>query len=170
MRPILIGVLLVFAPAALAQGVAGPVTTGRISRQSPAHYVSIQTQITTVGNGSYVGRVVWPYSSPARLVDVIVNQTSAGTGGTSFTLDVRNAAATSLLSTVATVTLASGAETITDAAGKLALPSGWTRPVLKADSTAGVVKGDVLRIFTAETGVYSPHPFFVATLVFEPLQ
>jgi hypothetical protein len=148
--------LLTFVPLIASAGV----------RRDQRPLVYLQTPIVTVANNTQIVRVVSPISG--RLVDVIVYQNAAGTGGTSWTCDVVNAAAASMLSTVATVTLASGAGTKTDARGEIALPAGWTRPVIKTDSTPVVTKGATLNIHTAETGTYSPHPGAIVVLVLQP--
>jgi hypothetical protein len=162
--------LCAFASSAAAQGIVGPITTGRISRSTAARYVFWVPPWFTVANGSTPARFVYPYAAGARLVDVLVYQVAAGTVGTSWTLNVRNAAGTSLLTTTATLTLASGANQTTDAKGAVALPSGWTRPVLKTDATVDIAKGGFLDIYTTETGAYTVHPTGVVVLVFEPKQ
>lgn len=150
--------------------ISGPLGSSRINRLSPAHWVSVPlVQQSTVASGLVIN-AVYPHSAPARLVDVILYQVGAGVGGTSYTFDVKNAAGTSLLTTLAAVTLASGADKVTDAKGEIALPSGWTRPVLKTDTTVDVTKGTKLRIETVETGTYSTHATFIAVLIFEPKQ
>lgn len=163
-------VLSLLALSARAQGVQSSlISTGRISPSSPARYVYLATASVTATATGTVVKLVYPYSAPGRLVDVIHYQNGAGTGGTSYTLDVK-VGATSLLSTLGVVTLASGADKITDAKAEVALPAGWTRPVIKSTSEAVVMKGAVILINTTETGTYSPHPTFMVELVFEPLQ
>jgi hypothetical protein len=159
------------SPTVASSSVASSsVSTSRISRASPARYVFLETvQFATTASGN-VSRLIYPYGSPARLVDVIVYQVAAGTGGTSYTVDVKNSAGTSLLATLSVSTLASGPHKSVDAKGELALPSGWTRPALKTDSTVDVIKGQVFDVTTVETGTYSPHATTIVALVFEPKQ
>jgi hypothetical protein len=146
------------------------IGTAQISRLSPAHWVAVPLiQQSSVASGLVIN-AIYPHSAPARLVDVIHYQVGAGVGGTSYTLDVKNAAGTSLLTTLSVATLASGADKVTDARGEIALPAGWTRPVLKTDTTVDVTKGTKLRIETVETGTFSTHPTFIVVLIFEPKQ
>lgn len=167
MKTILLALALI-PSLALANVQRDIVTTAKISPSSPARYVFWQSWCTAAANGTTC-HASYPYPGGARVVDLIVYQHAAGAGGTSFTVDVKNGA-TSLLSTLPVVTFASGADKVTDARGNLALPAGWTRPVLKTDSTITVAQGTKLSIATVETGTYSPHPSFLVTLVFEPLQ
>lgn len=150
--------------------VANLISSLRISRASPARYVAYSIPISaTVANGT-IHRWCYPFSAPARLVDIVLEQVSAVVGGTSFTVDVKNAATTSLLTTLSVSTLASGNFKTVDAKGELALPSGWTRPVLKTDSTVDIVKGGHVDIATVETGTYSTHATISVTLIFEAKQ
>jgi hypothetical protein len=94
-----------------------------------------------------------------KIVDVIVYQAFAGVGGTSQTLNVfKNG--TTIFATNPVVSLAGGANSAADSAGVIALPSGYTRPVLTA-TTANLLlkKGDVLT-FTVPTvtGAYTTAP------------
>lgn len=160
--------LVLAPPSASANARGATITTQMISPASAARYVYTLTgSVNAVANGNVVS--VWtPFA--ARLVDLIVYQQTAGTGGTSFTVDVKTAGGTSLLATLPVQTLASGADKLADAKGALALPSGWTRPVIKTDGAEVVTKGQRLVISTVETGSYSGHPLFQVTLVYEPLR
>jgi hypothetical protein len=163
--------LAAFASDAAALGVVPPtVSTGGLSRSSPAHYVVVTTvNFPSVANGN-LGHFIYPFSGSATLVDVIVYQASAGVGGTSFTVDIKNAAGTSLFTTLPVITLASGADKLADAKAELALPSGWTRQVLKTDATVTLTKGQRFTISTVETGTYSTHAQIVFSFIFEPKQ
>lgn len=145
------------------------VNTPAISPGSPAHYVPMSSPLFLTAANGVTARFVYPFAGGARLVDMLVHQADAGVGGTSYTVDVKNVAGTSLLATLPVSTLASGASKGTDAKGDVALPSGWTRPVLKTDATVTVAKGDRLNVSTVETGTYSTHATVVVVLVFEPL-
>lgn len=163
--------ILLLAPAlALGNADRRVVTTSKISTASPARYVEYSTGVLTLAHGAVIGRYVYPFPGGARLVNVIVYQHSAGTVGTSWTANVRNAATTSLLATTMTATLASGAAQVSDARGDIALPSGWTRAVIKTDGTATIAQGAMLDVHITETGSYSAHPMGLVVLVFEPLQ
>jgi hypothetical protein len=170
MRKFCAVMVVLFAFSAHAGVVSSTVTTSKISRASPAHYVVLSSLSSAVAAGVAVVRVVYPHAAPARLVDVIMYQLTAGVGGTSWTCDIQNSASASLLSTVGVATLASGAAKVTDANGSLSLPSGWTRPVIKTDGSEVVTEGTYLQVFTTETGSYSTHVTAVFALVFEPLQ
>ena len=169
MKVLFVALSLLVCQSAIAQGIVpSAINSARISARSPARYVVISPRyFTTVASG--IGeRWVMPFSG--RLVDIIINQANAGVGGTSFTLDVQNESSTSLLSTLPLQTLASGANQKTDIRGELALPSGWTRGVVKTDGTATVTKGTRLSLATVETGTYGTHATIVVALVFEPLE
>lgn len=168
MRKLLVVAALALPLYAAANVRPSTVTTRMISPASAARYVYTLTgSANAVANGNIVS--VWvPFAG--RLVDLIVYQQTAGVGGTSFTVDVKTAGGTSLLATLPVLTLASGADKLTDVKGGLTLPSGWTRPVIKTDGTEVVTKGQRLVISTVETGSYSGHPLFQVTLVYEPLQ
>jgi hypothetical protein len=146
----------------------GSIGVAELSASTPAHYVHLHTSALTVANGSTLFRVVYPYASGARLVDLIIYQNSVGADGTSVSVDLRLADASSVLSALGVFTLASGANTVTDAKANIALPGGWTRPVLKTDTTVDISKGESVGVFTTETGVYTAHPTMYAVLVFEP--
>jgi alpha-beta hydrolase superfamily lysophospholipase len=139
---------------------------GGVTRAKRDRYVAVATgTLTAVANGA-VSSVWVPWAG--RIVDAIVYQQGAGTGGTSLTVDLKTTGGTSLLATLPVLTLASGADKLTDASGALALPSGWTRHVLKTDATVTVTKGQRIAISTVETGTYSPHPAFQVVLYIEP--
>jgi hypothetical protein len=159
---------LILALAFLAPDWASAGVTRHKPVTESARYVHFQWQGSTAATGTVINHV-YPYPGGARLVDVIVHQNSVGVGGTSVAVDVKNVSAVTLLTTPLALTLASGANTVTDARGNLALPSGWTRPVIKTDATATVAEGARIQIATTETGTYSSHPVVVVTLVFEPL-
>jgi|GEM_PF-7088387 len=144
------------------------INTARISAASPARYVEHRPAAFTVVASASISGFVYPYAGGARLVDVIVYQVAAGTVGTSWVLDLKTVAGTSLFTTLPVMTLASGANQMTDTKGEIALPSGWTRGVLKTDSTVTVTKGQVLNYSTVETGSYTVHPTAYAVFVFEP--
>lgn len=162
--------LLALLPAlAFANIDRGLVTTPKISKATPARYFVVESnQFTTIA-GAAVWRWVYPFATPARLVDLIVYQVGAGTVGTSWTATLRDATPTSLMTTSGLATQASGANLVTDAKGELSLPAGWTRPVLKTDATTLYSKGEYIEIYTAETGAYTVHPTGIVALVFEPL-
>lgn len=173
MRSLRFALLFVFltalGTAARAGGVvSSAVGTARIARASPAHWVYYSFQAASTANGSVGGRFAYPFAGGARLVDVTISQVAAGVGGTSFTFDVQNSGATSLFSTLPVITLASGVAK-SDTKTEIALPGGWTRGVLKTDTTTVVSKGDYLSFTTLETGTYSTHSTFVFVLVFEPI-
>lgn len=167
-------VLAILFPAlTVAQGVQPQtINTSRISTRSPARYVSIHLPyVSANANGIPSGmRAIYPGPGSGKLVNVIIHQTGEGTGGTSYTIDLKTVAGTSLFSTLPVQTQASGANQYTDTRGAIALPSGWTRGVLKTDTTTTVGEGERLNLWTVETGTYSVHPIIMATLVFEPLQ
>jgi hypothetical protein len=133
-----------------------------------SQYVYFATPYFNTANGSPVARFTYPYVAGARLVDVLVYQVTAGTGGTSWSATVRNTTGTGMLSTLPVATLASGASVGTDAKGELSLPSGWTRPVIKVDATPNVAKGDFFDVYVTEVGTYSPHAIGLVVLVFQP--
>lgn len=169
MKALVVALSLLICPSAMAQGILpSTVNSSRISARSPARYVVISPRyFATVASG--LGeRWIMPFSG--RLVDIVINQASAGVGGTSFTLDVQNESSTSLLSTLPVQTVASGANQKTDVRGELALPSGWTRGVVKTDGTATITKGTRLSLVTVETGTYSTHATIVVALIFDPLE
>lgn len=145
------------------------VTTSKISTASPARYVTLYTNVFTTAATQIASRWLYPFTS-ARLVDVVVEQLTAGVGGTSVNVAVRKNTGTDMLATNAVITLAAGAAQETDARGALALPAGCTRPAVKSDGSEAIVKGDALYIYITETGSYSTHPTYLVTLVFEPLQ
>jgi hypothetical protein len=147
-----------FAPVTASAGVQR-VKTQRVYWVSPGF---------NVANAAVGARYVYPLTGGGRLVDVIVYQVSAGSVGTSWSVDVRNAAGTSVLSAVSVATQASGASQVTDALGNVALPSGWTRPAIKTDTTPNVTKGGFLDVYLTEVGSYSSHPVAMVVLVFQP--
>ena len=155
---------------ALYVKASGTGNTGWIAvpQVAAAQYVMMSTPYFNTANGSVVGRFVYPYAAGARLVDVLVYQVQAGTGGTSWSVTVRNAAGTGMLDTLPVATLASGANQVTDAKEEVALPSGWTRPVIKSDATPDVVKGGFIDVYCTEVGTYSPHAVGIVVLVFAP--
>lgn len=168
MRKLLLSLALLPALAA-AQGVdRGIVTTSKISTEAPARYVFVQIPgaALTAAN-SIVSAVYVPWAG--RVVDIIVYQAGAGVGGTSYTVDLKTVGGTSLLSTLAVVTLASGVGAVTDARGLVALPAGWTRPVVKTTSDAVVTRGQRLNIHTVETGTYGTHANVMVTVVIDPV-
>lgn len=151
---------------AFGQGVRpAMVNTRMISPASSARYVYFASgSLTSTANGALVS-VLAPVNG--RLVDMLVYQQAAGTVGTSFTVDVKTVGGTSLLSTLPVLTVASGADKVTDAKGAVALPSGWTRPVVKVDGGEVVTKGQRLLISTVETGAYGTHATFFVALWYE---
>lgn len=161
MRLALLAALLV-PTLAFGQGARRDVTPLN------ARYFTITTPIQTVAAGAPIANLLASAPADGRLVDVIVYQISAGTGGTSFTVDVKHPSGTSMLSTLPVITLASGADKVTDASGRLALPSGWTRPVVKTTADAQVTRGQRIQLATVETGTYSAHPTIFVALVIEP--
>ena len=107
------------------------------------------------GTSNAVGLGVWPYSqiskdqafsltlpSFAKVVDVIISQPYAGTGGTSYTINILKNG-TTMLTTNGAITQAAAAGAV-DAKGELANVAGYTRPVLKTDSTVLLKKGDII--------------------------
>jgi hypothetical protein len=166
---IAVALLLLLPLAATAQSIKPGLTgTRQISPASPARYVYFQAYVTSVASGTLTS-FVYPYPGGARLVDVVVSQVAAGTGGTSVAVDAKNAAVVSLLTTPLSATLASGANVVTDARGNLSLPSGWTRPVIKTDATPVVAQGASIQLVVTETGAYTVHPVLSVTFVFDPL-
>lgn len=168
MRRSIILVALLLPSLAAAQGVSrGTVTTQKIDPRTAARYIIWTPPAWTVANASYPATWVAPFN--CRLVDVVVAQRTAGTVGTSWSLDVRLAdGTTSMLSVVPVATLASGASKTTDVRGDLTLPAGWTRPVVKTDATPDLAKGAVVHLYTTETGAYTVHPGASVALIFEP--
>lgn len=146
------------------------INTSRISRASPARYVTLSTREVAGQNGAIVAYAFYGAPASARLVDVVIYQLAAGTTGTSIAVDVRTSAGTSMLTAAGVMTLAAGANQKTDARGDIALPSGWTRPAVKTDATALVTEGSVIQVYTTETGVYGSHPTILVALIFEPIQ
>lgn len=137
---------------------------------------------TLTGTGVVTQIGVWPFGqrSPpfggaaiqsqyqfSRIVDIIVSQSLAGVGGTSFTVNVLKNGVT-VLSTLGVVTLASGANQSTDVKGELALPAGWTRMVLKTDSTILLKKGDNIEIQLVITGTYSTAAQIAIAVIVDP--
>lgn len=170
MRKVLCLLVLVLVPAfALAQGV-GPakIGTSRISKRAAAHYVLLGMSNAGTVPGTLV-RFIYPYSAGAKLVDIVAYTYSVGVGGTSWSFSVRNAAGTSLLSTLGTMALADGAVAM-DTVGDIPKPTNSTRPVLKTDSTVSVSKGSFIDVYATETGTYSTHPTAMVVLVFEPFE
>lgn len=145
-----------------------PVKTSSFAATTASRYVYHTASVGVLNGSSVSPFYVYPMKCGARLVDVLVYQRTAGGGGTSWGLDIRNVSGTSLLTTTGVITLASGAGTVTDAKGELSLPNGWTRPALKTDSTVDVAKGDLLYVYTTEVGSFSTHPTAVVTFVFDP--
>jgi hypothetical protein len=160
MRKTMLSLLLLAAPS-----LALPAGVTRDRPLAPIYWVS---PFFTVANASTPARFVYPHVAGARLVDAIVYQVSAGTTGTSWTLNVRNAAGASVLTTTATITQAAGASIVVDAKAQIAAVAGCTRPVIKTDGTEAITKGGFLDIYTTESGSYSPHPVGVVVLVFQP--
>lgn len=167
---LLVGVLFAVPVVPLAQSASSPViTTQRLSSRSPARYVTLVSGNMTMGNPSVPWRWVYPFKGTATLHDVVVNQVVAGTGGTSTTVAVRKNGSVDMLATNATVPLSAGALAVLDMRGELALPSGATRPVAKTDGSETITKGDVIYVYSTESGTYSPHATFVVTLVLRSL-
>jgi hypothetical protein len=170
----MIAVLAVLMPLfAYAGASRDVVTTSKIASYNPSRYW-VHTASGLMGNSSVISYYVYPHDTPARLVDVVFTQTSAGVGGTSWTLNAQDLAGTSMFTTNVTGTLASGIGTAAapitvDSKGVLALPTGWTRPVLKTDSSVIFTKGRSFRIFATESGTYSTHAFVNFVFIFEPL-
>jgi hypothetical protein len=159
MRKMMLSLLLLAVPSLALPGVT------RDRALAPIYWVS---PFFTVANASTPARFVYPHVAGARLVDATVYQVSAGTTGTSWTLNVRNAAGASVLTTTATITQAAGASVAVDAKAQIAAVAGCTRPVIKTDGTEVITKGGFLDIYTTESGSYSPHPVGVVVLVFQP--
>jgi hypothetical protein len=157
---------------ALGQVDRGIVTTGKISTAAPARYFAVQSNQFTVANGLAAWRWVYPFATPARLVDMVVYQVSAGTvgaGAPAWYVSPRDSVPTNLLTTTTKATQASGANLAIDAKGVLAIPAGWTRPVLKTDASVIFTKGKYVEIYVSETDTYTAHPTGIVALVFEPL-
>jgi hypothetical protein len=154
---------------AAAQVTRGVVTTSKISTASPARYYVYASPQVVASASTVIASTVYPFGGGAKLVDVIAYQLTAGTTGTSWTINVRNAAGTSLLTTNATIPLSAGASAGIDVKGEMTC-SGCTRPVIKTDGTADVAKGGYVDIQLTESGSYGTHPSVRVVLVFEPKQ
>lgn len=157
-----------------------------LDQASAARYVNVEMggPVTLTGTGSALAVGVWPYGqrSPpfggtaiqsqyefAKIVDVVLAQTAAGVGGTSFTVNVLVNGVT-IFTTNAVVTLASGANVSTDAKGELTLPAGWTRPVLVASNNANLFlkKGDSISVTYVVTGTYTTAAQFIVSVIVDP--
>lgn len=169
-----VAIVLVVAMVAPLRGDAAlvtpyvSVTTPHISPSTASRYVYFTVTSQTSNGSSISPYFVYPSGCGGRLVDIVIQQRTAGTTGTSWTLDLRNKDATSLFVTAATGTQASGNYQSVDAKGEVDLPSGWTRPVIKTDSTVSITKGTSLYLYVTESGSYGTHPTLIVTLVFDP--
>jgi hypothetical protein len=164
MRKIVLALAVAMLPALASAGAS------RHRELAQSRYVTFSVWALATSGTQALSRFVYPFPGGGRLVNVILYQYAAGTGGTSVAISVRNAAVENLLSTAAVATLASGASVSTDSAGSLALPAGWTRPVLGTAAATTVAYGGYFDILATETGTYSAHPQLLVTLVFQPLQ
>lgn len=91
----------------------------------------------------------------AKIVDVILSQSTAGTAGTSWAANVKKNG-TTIFATNGVLALASGANAVVDSLAEVALPTGATRPVLVATlATLLLKKGDVLSWDLTVTGTYT---------------
>lgn len=90
----------------------------------------------------------------AKIVDVIVGQSTAGTAGTSWSVAIKKNT-TAICSTAPVLALASGANAAMDCKGDLALPTGATRGMLKTDGSILIKKGDVIQYDLTVTGTYT---------------
>lgn len=109
--------------------------------RSSSRYLVIQYPFSTTASIS--GGNVATLPAGMRLVDVVVYQNAAGTGGTSWVATPKRNT-TALVSTAGGFTLAAGATKVTNSSpsplGVLSLPSGGTRPVIaKAASASGTI-------------------------------
>ena len=115
----------------------------------------------------------WPFRQQgmanAKIVDVIISQATAGTAGTSWTVNVKKNG-TTVLATNGVMALASGANAKVDAKAEAgAVPSGATRPVLKTDGTVLLTKGDVVSWDLTVSGTYTgAAPQVCVTVVIDP--
>lgn len=109
-----------------------------------------------------------PFPLSGKIVDIIIGQSYAGVGGTSYTVTLAKNG-TAVCSTNAVVALAGGANAATDALGALTVPTGWTRPVLKTDSTIWVKKGDVLSLTTTVSGTYTTSANLSLIVLIDPV-
>lgn len=160
--------LVMFVPAlAFGQAAVPPtVSSLKISTASPARYITVYSaSIAVVANGN-ASSVFVPWAG--TLVDVVFYQGAAGSGGTSYTVDIQKVDGASLLSTLGTIPQSTSADQRIDAKGELAAITGWTRPVIKTDGTGVLTKGTKLFIKTIESGTYTVHASLMVALYFEP--
>lgn len=172
MKKLLFAVALIFPVLAIAGAKPSNITTAALGASSPSRYKELCRASYAVSNNGTT-QYVWPYGR-ARLVDIVIHQQGAGTVGTSWSVQVRKILGTytTMLSTTSTALQSSGATaaTVIDAKGDMALPVGWTRPVIKTDGSEIVAKGDYLDVLTTESGSYSVHPTAMVCIVFESFQ
>lgn len=148
-----------------------PSSTGYYTHpKSPLRYVIQTFTFSTTANisASQVG-VVPP--SGATLVDIVVAQSAAGVGGTSWVATPKiNGVA--LDTTDGGFTLAAGANkstnTVLSKMGALTNPAGGTRPVIKTDGTATATGGQLITMDVTLTGTYTGAVTGTVTLYFLP--
>lgn len=91
-----------------------------------------------------------------ELVDVVVSQGLAGTGGTSWAAGVTKRNGTNMLATNPSITLAAGANVKGDVRRKIPNTTGVTRAVLHATrSNRRVARGDSILVTITPTGTYT---------------
>jgi len=149
-----------------------------LDKGNPAKYYVIERKLfahgTATSTDNYAGDIWDPIKEVLdefnlELVDVLMVQNAAGAGGTNWALQIKkNNTGGNILSTAGLITLASGANIKVDAAGKLALPAGATRPVLTATrADRRFKKGDRATFDVTLTGVYTTGPTISLYFVFQ---
>jgi hypothetical protein len=141
------------------------------------HYHGVIPALTGTSNAAAMG--VWTYSqiskdqpfssslpSFARVVDAIIAQPYAGAGGTSYTISVLKNG-TTMFSTLGAITQAAVAGAV-DSKNELPNIAGYTRPVLKTDSTVLLKKGDVISLVVVVTGTYTTGANLSVSLIVDP--
>ena len=169
MRPLvkLSGLLAVLSLLATAAPARASETSGKFANLSVANKVGFHTGETAITSPATTRRI-WAFKSGGRLFDVVCNQITAGTTGTSIQVDVQKNG-TTMLSTLMTIPLSGGANAKVDMAGNIAAISGAVRPKAATVVAAQrVAKGDVVTIVTTETGGYGTHPTYECEVVFTP--
>lgn len=147
------------------------IKTRNIDPAAAARYVNLEWSgvLPALGAGTTTGWIIAPYGYDAnalkqqavvpglaRVVDVVMAQSTAGTAGTSWTANVKKNG-TTVFATNGVLALASGANVAIDTKAELALPTGATRPVLLAAPNATLLtkKGDVWSWDLTVTGTYT---------------
>lgn len=105
----------------------------------------------------------------AKIIDVLIWQTTAGVAGTSVSVNILKNNSTSIWGTQPVIALAGGANTGFDTLGELTLPTGATRGIFTTTAANLILaKGDELTLTTTTVGAYTTAPGLGICIVLDP--